>query len=158
MIVTKTCDAITIQSNLIAEATLPNVVSVVVSAQINCCSDKKNTTITGSATSFVIQPSFFGHTTLKDGIYHIELELTYADGTKKKEVKCVFIDCTLLCKLVSFMANNPDSKAYQLYELIKHGEDCGQCDCSDLCMLYKKLIEEVKLKQDKNIDCGCKGS
>ena len=157
MIVTKTCDAITIQSNLITEATLPNVVSVVVSGQINCCSDKKNTTISSNiGSTFVVQPNFFGHQTLKDGIYHFEIEATYTDGTKKKEVSCVFVDCTLLCKLVSFMANNPNSKAYQLYELIKHGETCGQCDCSDLCMLYKKLIEEVKLKQDKNIDCGCK--
>lgn len=158
MILTKTCDSITIKSNLIAEATLPNVVSVVVSAQINCCSDKKNTTLVGisGVDTFTLTPAFFGFTTLKDGIYHIELESTYADGTKKKEVRCVFIDCALICKLVSFMANNPDSKTYELYELIKLGETCGQCDCSDLCMLYKKLIEDIKLTQDKAVDCGCK--
>jgi hypothetical protein len=132
------------------------VASIVLTTQINCCSDKKNTTITPVLGQYVILPTLFDTTwtKLKDGIYHIELELTFTDGSKKKESGCIFVDCTLLCKLVSFMANNPDSKAYSLYELIKFGENCSLCDCSDLCLLYNKLIKEVNLKQEHDCSCG----
>lgn len=159
MILTKAnnCDSITIQSNLFAESTQSTSAGLVLTTQINCCSDKKNTTINiGRTSNYVVLPDLFDSswTKLKDGIYSFTLTLTLTNGTTKIEKGCILVDCALLCKLVTFMAHNPESKAYEKYELIKLGENCGMCDCSDMCLLYKSLIKDVNLtKEEKGCDC-----
>ena len=152
MILTKNnnCDSITVNSNLFSQ---PGELSLTV--EINCC--KKNTAVLTPLSIqqgfYLIQPSMFGWDVLKDGIYSVTLELKQANGSIKKEVACLFVDCYLLCFLVSFMANNPESKAYQKYELLKAGENCQKCDCSDFCLLYDALLKDLNdVEQDK---CSC---
>lgn len=142
------CATITITStNLVNTNT-----SVKLTMQYAC--DKEwEKTIETSVTSIVLTPTDFDtEDFVADGIYYFKLEIVNNVGTTITETKCKFINCVTTCKLLDSYKNNDCERTMAFFALLA-SDDCPDCACADLCLLYNiatnNPCEDVK-------PCGCK--
>lgn len=80
-----------------------------------------------------IFPSFFGDSEFGN-VYHIDL-----NGDKG----CIFADSMeLACQVAQTM----DNEKIMAYRALQIGQNCSNCFCDDMCVLWEKIKED---------DCGC---
>lgn len=103
----------------------------------------------------IVYPEFFGQTdTFEDGIYSLQLEVTLLNGDKYVEEVCIFSDKDIKCKVADAMYLNPKGMYYQLFESIKFAESCNDCDCQQMCDIYKELLTQLNNAEPDDL-CRC---
>lgn len=108
-----------------------------------------------SPEGLILLPPFYGQEELVDGIYNISIEVVLLNGDIIREDYCKFVDNEVKCRVAEKVLDNKD--IYHLYEAIKFGEECNDCDCENMCKLYKELIKYLNdgtTNTTKNL-CGC---
>ena len=120
-----------------------------------------------------LSASFFGTTTIADGIYSIKLLITKNNGNTISEENCVFVDTTTKCRVAEkiefllakeFLEKDMTQELMTIYQGLVLGSNCGGCNCKELCDLYdklQKLLNSNILVSDNTIkinNChsGCK--
>jgi len=142
------CSTLTItSSNLLSTNT-----SVVLSMQYNCDQEWEKV-ITPATAPIVLTPEDFDtEDFIPDGIYYLKLEIVNSVGTEIVETKCKFVNCITSCKLLDAYKNNDCERTMAFFALLA-SDDCPDCSCADLCLLYNiatnNPCEDVK-------PCGCK--
>lgn len=135
---------------------------------LDCCKDNKTfleiPDLTATApdddvyvdenNNFVINSSFFENG-IVDGVYTVEISMFQGNGTEFSDTGCIFIDCKTKCKVYELI-KTLTTKEEKTQVLMKHysltvGSNCS-CDCSDLCLIYKSLLEDLG---NVDYDCGC---
>lgn len=138
------CAQLTISS----DSSATNLIEAKLEITYNCSTTVTKTAVAGP---FTILPADFNATEkLCDGIYSIKYTSTYSTGTKIVEYKCHLVDCSLHCDVTNTYATTRDSEALRLYQVLKMGLDCSDCDCELLCDIY---LELTTTKVTNN--CGC---
>ena len=105
--------------------------------------------------SLNIYPAFFGLDTFLDGVYTIEIVITYDDQTFTY-TQCFFVDCNIKCVIASKI--ELDNNIHILHYALTLASNCESCNCEDLCELYKRLVDELN-SCDYSVtsiqDCNC---
>ena len=97
-------------------------------------------------------------TTYCDGIYYFELKVTYNNGEieyEGTESKCMFIDVTTKCDLLTYYSDTKDMNALFYYNALLVGGDCDACNCAELCSLYSELKTLLGNGNTSSTDNGC---
>jgi hypothetical protein len=151
-----------------------NVLSVVLSAKINCCDSDFSmelsnadlfvgtSDICGTSTNtcrlYNVLPSFFNQTTIKDGVYNFTLTTTFSDNSIQTEDVCTLVDETLKCSIVDHLAKDTsDVTAAMLHFTLVNSLDCD-CLCDKACTIYEALLRELNINSSnstiQNCDCS----
>lgn len=147
MTVSTNSDYSTIQitsSNLTSFAAIS---SVVLYGTIGCDGDYSDTIIEADVTlatgTFTVDLSeLFGTTSLDDNIYGFKLVITKTDDSIITEYNCLFVDNETTCAIADKVVSSGSTDLALYGYLLKYGQDCD-CDCSDLCIIFKKLQNEL---------------
>lgn len=99
---------------------------------------------------------------LKDGVYQVSITAVYSDASIKKEHKCILVDCATKCLLVDYLLCNDDTNVHYKYDAVRYGEVCNDCDCENMCALWKEVLSAVRTLSARTtintsvfVDCGC---
>lgn len=95
--------------------------------------------VDGSGNWTLDTTALFGEATLDDGIYGFKLVIKKTDGSIITEYNCLFIDNETTCKIAEKVATSGDSELALYGYLLTYAQNCD-CDCSDLCIIYKKVL------------------
>jgi len=103
-----------------------------------------------------ISKDLFTNIGITNGIYTITVVFYLDDNIIFETYNCIFVDETIGCTLVSYMATHlGTSKATDLalvYYALKESEDCD-CECENICVLYEYLWNNL-FNYNPN-PCGC---
>lgn len=138
----------------------------------NCASTSTTINLTtsnltvGSPNSYSLTPTSLSSssTTLDDGIYY--LKLTYTDNVTPadpvNEYYCLLVSCELKCCMISYIADNPTTNIYGLYQALEWISTCSDpdCKCDDGCVIYNRIVKILNnystlTNINKTSDCGC---
>lgn len=157
------CTQATIASDLITTYSndFPNSDDLTLTVEYNC-GDGTTIELTDEnldliENEYVLEPSAIGQSdSLCDGIYNLVLTTTDDEGETTKEYYCLFVNCTIKCDILDYVANNLDSNIYGLYEILTWLTTCEkpECKCSNACLIYDKIIELINEDAAAN-DCKC---
>lgn len=123
---------------------LGSVATIKLSGKINCDGTYSYTVDEGdiSAGTFTVDlSSLFGTSTLSDSIYSFILTITNDDESIIKEYSCLFVDNTTMCEIVDCVTETNNLELQLDYYLLTRAQDCD-CDCTDLCTIYKRMRNE----------------
>lgn len=100
--------------------------------------------------------SFFGLTTLSDGIYNITTETILTDNTSLTEQTCLFVDLTLkgiLYTSIDITQCNPHDMNILMMHYALNQASNNHCDCNKMYDIYNYIVNNIT----PNIleDCGC---
>lgn len=135
---------------------IASIESVSVKVWEKCCATKPSTSevLTGNSSNFVANLSSFKWDNLSDGIWSVELTVTYTDNDDVEKTVtttyCEFIDCSIKCKVASHVAEDPklNLEAGILLSMIDIASECNSCQTA--CDLYNHL----KLIVNNVCDCS----
>lgn len=119
--------------------------TVTLTGTIQCEGTYSDTIVSGDVTAgaFTLDTTtLFGSATLDDGIYGFKLVINKTDGSIITEYGCLFVDNETTCKVMEKVVETGSTDLSLLSYLLTYGQDCD-CDCSDLCTIYKKVIDEL---------------
>lgn len=116
-----------------------------------------------------IKPSFFNvdtiqsinNTVFPDGVYSINVLITYNDGTPS--INCtegVFLDCVIKCAVADCVYNTKSYELMTLYNSIKALDNCDTHYISEMSEIFKLIVSNLcydvnTLNTSLNQDCGC---
>lgn len=81
----------------------------------------------------------------QDGIFNFSISETVG-GNVYTEQACIFVYEKLICVILDYIKKeeNMQTNVHLLFELIKEGVNC-QCNCEDLCLVYKQILLELDI-------------
>ena len=147
----------------------PSLLNINITVKYNCCNNvifsetsdglvfaSENAEVDNN--NIIIHYTFFSNlnpTNLQDGIYEIIITFNFSDDSFIQYSNCLFVDCSLSCKLANYMATNLGTEKATTLAMIhyslKEAANC-ECECEKMCRLYRYLYEELT---DNKIDYGC---
>lgn len=146
MTITSNSDYTTITITSSNLTSLGSVDTIKLQAKINCGGTYSYTVDEGDITSgaFTVDlNSLFSTTDLSDSVYSFILVITNDDETIIKEYSCLFVDKTTSCTIVDCVTETNNLELQLDYYLLTRAQDCD-CDCSDLCTIYNRILNEQK--------------
>lgn len=128
---------------------LVDVAATQVETKINCCSD--GTVITDVSgllnnNTVVLTPSDLGQdgSIFLDGVYYIKVE-AQINNTLYTDQVCFFVSCNINCLVIDRVAGTNNTLATVLHQGVELGELCNDCECTEMCLNYEKLLKELNL-------------
>ena len=101
--------------------------------------------------------SVFNPTQLADGIYTVTVAFYLTDGTYIQYTNCIFVDCTVACKLATYMAANIGTEMSttlaMIHYALQESEGC-ECVCEDKCKLFEYLWNNLSTVTTSS-GCNC---
>ena len=118
-----------------------------------------------SLDTLYILPASFNSINLIDGVYKIKIKYTLLDGSTIEESQCFFADCTIKCKIAALLEkaledNTLNKDLYLSYLALSNSNNCGGCNCDDMCLLYENMINYLEnpfVKEKINSKECCNG-
>jgi hypothetical protein len=99
-----------------------------------------------------------------DGVFYFEVESSVVTDVgppivenSVTESSCTFVSCETRCALVENYKNENIDEMLSLYESIKNGQDCDDCNCTKTTNMFLDLKDMLNLiNSSTNVnDCGC---
>ena len=80
-----------------------------------------------------------------EGIHTITI-VKSENGVTFSETGCAFVDSNVICVITDYLAKeeNKNTNVHLLYNAIKESVACN-CNCDDLCILYRSILLELNL-------------
>lgn len=78
---------------------------------------------------------------LVNGVYTIKL-VTVTNAVRKTDFGCVFSDIDLKCKIAECVKDKQMLSLQLDYYILSKAQNCD-CQCDDLCRIYKRLANEL---------------
>lgn len=98
--------------------------------------------VDGSGNWTLDTTTLFGSATLDDGVYGFKLVIEKSDDSIITEYACLFVDNETTCNIATEVASTGNTDLALLGYLLTYGQNCD-CDCSDLCIIFKKIQNEL---------------
>jgi len=148
MVVTTNEDfsVVTIQSDNLTD--FSNIDSVTLTSKIDCGSTTYTDTIVegdvtlATGTFAVDFNALYNLSSLSDGIYSFALTITPTSGNTTIEYSCLFVDAQMACDVRKCVKDKQNIEIMLDHFILGRGQDCD-CDCEDLCKIYKRLKNEL---------------
>lgn len=119
------------------------------------CGTLEKVSISPAASLIQLNPSDLNESgTFSDGVYYFKISITTDEGGTVEESLCKFVNCTSSCNMLTVYKSSKEDDMLKVFafEALLASNDCEQCSCSDLCMLYNN----TGLNDTTNdSDCGC---
>lgn len=136
---------VTIQSDNLTDFT--DIDTVTLSAKVNCEGSYSDTIIEGDVTlltgTFTVDLlTLFGSSTLADSIYSFVLTILYNDETVDVEYGCLFVDNETKCNVAQCVKDKQMLELQLDHWIITASQDCN-CNCENLCTIYKRMLNEL---------------
>ena len=169
------CSLLTLDVPALASATGKTFDSLVLKSRLNCSSTESSVIVSSLIGSIVnnkiIIPAtlFYGDvtkTTYCDGIYYLQLDVTYTYATGQpvhagtylvEDPTCIAVVCALKCRIQEYYMKTKDKLVWYQYYALLQGGDCDACTCADSCILYNELnllLNDNSIVYTDN-GCGC---
>lgn len=88
---------------------------------------------------------------LCDGIYELDIRITYQNGSVINEQKCYFNDCHTSCDVLDKFNQTQDPQPLAVYQALLTSQNCTSCNCKERCELFNFLTKSLKNESK----CGC---
>jgi len=170
MTITSNCDTITITGTIITDFISQYLTSnVEVMIRPNCCCDQDSeffiwaegafsNSYNQSARTFTVTPEDMGleaNTEFPNGVLHVLMTGTSANGDYSTEKACHLLDCDLKCAVQDKMYQDKNSIAMSLFNALQWVEDCADCECQKACAILDSLLIELQDTSNVSIYSGC---
>lgn len=144
-------------ANIIIDSTLLNVTNQTVTLEVtkNCAATPVVTKdVSAAATEITLVPADFNEEDIiSDGIYYFKLTIVDNGGDTTVESLCKFLNCSTTCDLLDvYNGTTKDCDRAMAYFALLASQDCTNCSCSDLCLLYSIATNDPCEDVEP---CGC---
>jgi hypothetical protein len=146
MTATANSDYSVITMNSANLTTFVGVDSVTLYGTINCTGDYSDTIVSGdvdgSGNWTLDSTTLFSEAALDDGIYGFKLVISKTDDSVITEHTCLFVDNETTCNVATEVSTTGETDLAMYAYILSNAQNCD-CDCSDLCVIYKKILNEL---------------